>query len=188
MTTLQKLEDLVYFGFKETDRQVKRTSREVEKLSREVRGVTNSIGVFAESAVRPALVRLFRERGIMLNHVASRSEKRLNGDAMEVDVLGSSTGAVVLVEVKFKLDVEDVKAALVGLQRFFDFFPEYRGRALYGALAGMSWVAGAERFASQRGLFALAQSGDNIKILNDEKFIPQTFPLAPKAKRTVKGS
>ncbi len=200
MTTLEKLEDLVYHGFKETDRQlketdrqlketdqqVKRTSLEVAKLSREVRGVTNSIGLFAESSVRPAIIRLFRERGIILNHVASRSEKRINGDAMEIDVLGSGPEAVVLVEVKFKLDVEDVKTTLTDLQRFHDFFPEYRNLALYGAVAGMSIVAGTERHAYQKGLFVLAQSGDNVRILNDDKFRPQIFPLAAKRVRKAK--
>jgi hypothetical protein len=176
MTTLEKLEELVYHGFKETDKKLKEASREFAGLSK-------SIGLFAESMVRPSVVRLFRERGIELNTVSARTQTQWNGEMMEIDVLGIGPKSVVLIEVKFKMELEDVKAVLAKLQHFFKFFPEYRDRILYGAVAGMSIDAGVDRYAYKKGLFVLAQSGDNMRLLNDEKFVPQAFPNPPAIKR-----
>jgi hypothetical protein len=176
--------------FQATDRIVKKTSEAVEKLSTEVRGLTKSLGLFAEAIVHPRVVRLFRERGIVLDRVTARDERHVNGDSMEIDVLGSGPDAVLFVEVKFKLEVEDVRDTMKNLERFFYFYPEYRGLTLYGAVAGMSIVGGADRFAYKKGLFVLTQAGDNMRILNDEKFVPQTFPVSPgqKPKRRKRSS
>jgi len=34
---------------------------------------------------------------------------------------------------------------------------------------------GADKFAYRQGLFVIAQKGENVKILNDKKFIPKEF-------------
>jgi hypothetical protein len=94
---------------------------------------------------------------------------------MEWDVLGHGPQHVIAVEVKLKLGVQDVKDTLERLPRFFDFFERFRGLILYGAVAGMSIDEGADRHAYQQGLFVLAQSGENIRLLNDEKFIPRAY-------------
>ncbi|MDZ7291787.1 MAG: DUF3782 domain-containing protein, partial [candidate division KSB1 bacterium] len=73
MTTLQKLEKLIYEGFKETDRkfqetdrkiqettsQLKETDRKFKELGIDFSGLKKSVGLFAESMVRPAAARLF---------------------------------------------------------------------------------------------------------------------------------
>jgi hypothetical protein len=61
------------------------------------------------------------------------------------------------------------------LPNFFKFFEEYRGRTLYGGVAGLSIDSGVDRFAYRKGLFVLAQSGENVRVLNDEKFRPKPY-------------
>jgi hypothetical protein len=175
MTTLEKLEELVYHGFKETADRFQETDRGLKQLKEEVSGLTKSLGLFAESMVHPSAVRLFSERGIPLSGVTTRLKERRNGEMMEVDVLGMGPDAVVVIEVKLRLTVEHVKEFLNELPRFFDFYPYFRGRKLYGAVAGASIDKGVDRFAYAHGLFILSQSGDNMKIINDEKFVPRVF-------------
>jgi hypothetical protein len=165
----------------------KKRSQLFKEALREFAGLSKSMGLFAESTVRPSIVRLFRERDIELNKVSARTKSQWNGEMMEVDVHGIGPTSVVLVEVKFKLELDDVKAVLAKLQNFFKFFPEYRGRFLYGAVAGTSIDAGADRYAYKKGLFVLAQSGDDIRILNDLKFVPKTFPI-PSVKKPKRRS
>ena len=104
MTTLKKLEELIYKGFKETDarlaehrreleEQLKEHRRELEqesvkhrresderiermhqKLTKELNGVADSLGRFSEQTVFPAIKRLFRERGVRLNLFYSNLE------------------------------------------------------------------------------------------------------------------
>jgi hypothetical protein len=61
------------------------------------------------------------------------------------------------------------------LDKFFDVFTYFRGRTLYGAVAGMTVEKGVDRFAYKNGLFVMAQSGDNLCILNDSAFVPHKF-------------
>jgi len=165
--------------FQDTDRLLKDYAREQkadsEKLRIQMYGLTKSLGLFAESMVYPSVVRLFAERGIALTGAYTRSRERRNGSTMEVDVLGVGAKSIVAIEVKTRLEQSDVKAFLNRLPQFFEFFPRFRGLKLYGAVAGMSIDQEVDRYAYKNGLFVLAPSGDNIQILNDEKFIPRVF-------------
>ncbi|MDZ7266622.1 MAG: DUF3782 domain-containing protein [candidate division KSB1 bacterium] len=203
MTELEKLEKLVYHGFKETDRQIKETDRQLKETDRQLKetdrqlketgrqlqvtdqklqdlirrfaGLTDSLGLFAESSVRPAVARVFRERGYHLTNISARSVGRLDGDGMEWDVLGYGPTHVFAVEVKLKLERRDVDETLERLPRFFDFFPRYRGLVLHGVVAGMSIDAGVDRYAYKNGLFVLTQSGENIVLLNSPDFVPRAY-------------
>jgi hypothetical protein len=42
-----------------------------------------------------------------------------------------------------------------------------------GAVAGANIVQDSDVYAIKRGLYVLAQSGDNITVLNDENFEPK---------------
>lgn len=166
----------------DTDRLVKEmvrrsevTDQKLQDLIKRFAGLTDSLGLFAESSVRPAVARVFRERGFQLTNISARSVGRLNGDGMEWDVLGYGPTHVLAVEVKLKLERRDVDETLERLPRFFDFFPRYRGLVLHGAVAGMSIDEGVDRYAYKNGLFVLTQSGENIVLLNSADFVPRAY-------------
>lgn len=166
----------------ETDRLVKEmarrsevTDQKLQDLIKRFAGLTDSLGLFAGSSVRPAVARVFRERGFQLTNISARSVGRLNGDGMEWDVLGYGPTHVLAVEVKLKLERRDVDETLERLPRFFDFFLRYRGLVLHGAVAGMSIDEGVDRYAYKSGLFVLTQSGENIVLLNSADFVPRAY-------------
>jgi len=202
MTTLEKLEELIYKGFKETDerlaqhrreiderleeerqkteRQWRKTDKRIEQIhkqfGKELNGVTESLSRFSEQTVLAATKRLFSKRGIQLNPLYANFEGHLNGEKMETDVIGLGPECAVLIEVKLRLRQDDVEEFLdKKLPRFFEFFPYFRRPILYGGVAGMSIDKGVDRFAYKRGLFVIAQTGDNLRILNDKKFKPRSF-------------
>ena len=80
-----------------------------------------------------------------------------------------------MIEVKSTLGVEDVKEHLHRLEQFRTFFPQYADKQLIGAVAGMVIAKGADRFAYQQGLFVIAQTGETIRLLNDEQFQPKRW-------------
>ena len=81
----------------------------------------------------------------------------------------------VLIEAKSTLGVEDIKDHLERLGKFKFLFPEYSDRMVLGAAAGIVIDEGADKFAYRNGLFVIGQSGDAVKILNDDQFQPKKW-------------
>ena len=192
MTTLEKLEELVYVGFKQTeerfkdiedrfkdtDRLFRETSEELRrdfaKTRKEVANVTDALGRFSENMVAPALVRLLNKVGIPISETAVRVRSPLR--RIEYDIVAVNGDVVVVVSVKTRLNVEHVKTFVEErLTMFKEVFPRYRQMKLLGAVAGMSIEQEADAYAIKNGLFVLTQSGDNIKLLNPEGFLPKAF-------------
>ena len=179
--------------FKETDRRMKETDRRFKEIQenfdlrskemdqkvaealKAVADLGGKWGRFVEGVVAPGLEKLFRERGIVIDHIYPRVKARMNGRQMEIDLLAHDGDAAILVEVKSTLSVDDVKAHLKQLEEFKTFFPDHLHRKLYGAVAGIVIEEGADRFAYQQGLFVIAQSGETVVLLNDEKFTPKIW-------------
>jgi hypothetical protein len=157
---------------READRRMQEKMRE---LSDQISELTGSWGKFVESIVEPAVVRIFGERGIEIEGTQQRVKRRRNGDEIEVDILGVNKEWVIAVEVKTTLKVEDVNEHIERLDKFRGFFPEYADRKTIGAVAGMRIEESADKYAYRRGFFVLAQSGENVIMLNDERFRPRVW-------------
>ena len=69
--------------------------------------------------------------------------------------------------------MEDVGDHLYRMEYFRLFFPQYTDNRLIGAVAGMVIAEEADKFAYRQGLFVIAQAGEMVHLLNDEKFQPK---------------
>ncbi|PZN79396.1 MAG: DUF3782 domain-containing protein [Candidatus Methylumidiphilus alinenensis] len=156
----------------ETDLQMKETDRKLKEVTKAIGRLGNRLGEFVEEMVRPAVVRLFQQRGIAVHQVFRGAYAERDGDAMEIDLLVVNSVDVVLVEVKSELKVDDVKEHMLRLERFKKLFPQYANFHVMGAVAGMVVAEETARFAYRQGLFVLAQSGDTVVIRNDAGFKP----------------
>ena len=165
--------------FQETERILKeqslKTDRQITRLSQEIGNLGGKWGRFVENMVAPACENLFLNRQIPVHQVSQRVRKRLDGKTLEIDVLVTNENHVLVVEVKSSLSVDDVKELIKNLTEFRQFFPEYNHKQLYGAVAGIEIEEGADKYAYRQGLFVLAQRGENVAILNDTEFQPQTW-------------
>jgi hypothetical protein len=163
----------------ETERILKeqslKTDRQITRLSKEIGNLGGKWGRFVENMVSPACETLFLNREIPVHQVSQRVRKRLDGKTLEIDVLVTNENHVLVVEVKSSLSVDDVKELIKNLTEFRQFFPEYNHKQLYGAVAGIEIEEGADKYAYRQGLFVLAQRGENVAILNDTEFQPQTW-------------
>ena len=165
--------------FQETERILKeqslKTDRQITRVSQEIGNLGGKWGRFVENMVAPACETLFLNRDIPVHQVSQRVRKRLDGKTLEIDVLVTNENHVLVVEVKSSLSVDDVKELIKNLTEFRQFFPEYNHKQLYGAVAGIEIEEGADKYAYRQGLFVLAQRGENVAILNDTEFQPQTW-------------
>ncbi len=192
MTTLEKLEELIYVGFKDTDERCKETDEKFKETDRrfreiteelrkdfiktrkEVANVTDALGRFSENMVAPTLVRLLNEAGIPISETAQRVISPAR--RIEYDIVAVNGEYVVVVSVKTRLNVEHVKEFLHRrLPMFKKVFPRYQSMKLLGSVAGMSIEQEADTYAIRQGLYVLAQSGDNVTLLNPAEFSPTVF-------------
>lgn len=142
----------------------------------EALSITDSLRFFTNQTVFEAIDRLLKTRGIVIKELYAGLKGRRNGDNIEYDLVGAGPEAAILIEVKLKLKRKHVEELIdQKLPGVFKFFPHLRRPKLYGGAAGMSIEKDVERFAYKRGIFVFGASGDNIRILNDEKFKPRTF-------------
>lgn len=144
----------------------------VDNTTRAVDGLTTRWGQFVENLVEPSVVRLFRERGIDVQETTRRMRSQRPGAEMEIDILAINGDAAVAVEVKSRLSRQDVEYFLERLKRFKQSFPHYADYQIYGAVAGIEIDEGVDRFAYQRGLFVIKQTGDTVMIANNPTFQP----------------
>lgn len=174
----QKETDLL---IKETDRQIKETQKEthrqIKALTKQLGAQGNRLGEFVQEMVRPAVVELFRERGLPVHQVISnlRAYDDNRQFIMEIDLLVVNTDTAIAVECKSHLLQADVDEHLDRLARFKECFPQFAPQILLGAVAAMVLPDEIGRYAYSKGLFVLALSGDAMGIHNNEQFNPQTW-------------
>ena len=128
-----------------------------------------------EGIVAPGAIRMFREKGIDVRRTSTRNKVQKDGEEMEIDVLLENDEYVVAIEVKSTLNVEEVNHHLNKLEKFKEFFPRFKDYKLFGAVAGIVIDERADKYAYRKGLFVIAQTGETVEILNDDKFKPKVW-------------
>jgi hypothetical protein len=158
--------------FRETERLIKEQNQRVDE---QLGKLGNRLGEFVEWQVRPAAVRLFQERGIDVAELSSDLSVQKGDDGLEIDLLVVNGSEAIAIEVKSKLTQTDVDEHLERLDKFKKLLPRYQSLTILGAVAAMVIPSEVARYAYRQGLFVIAQSGDNLVILNDKKFKPKAW-------------
>ena len=160
----------------ETNIQMKETNIHMKETDRKLDRLGGRLGEFVEGLVAPACKTLFAQRGIQVHKVSRRVDADLPGGRhMEIDLFVVNTDTVVLVEVKSKLEVSDVREHLTRMAEFKEFFSEYADKRAIGAVAGMVIEENVSRFAINQGLFVIEQAGDTLRMANDDAFVPRAW-------------
>ncbi len=171
----QETERLMKERSAETDRKFQETRELVENLSRRFGDLGNRLGEFVEAMVEPALVELFRARGLDVSEVHRRVTSRRGGDAIEIDLLVVDDDTAVAVECKSRLTQEEVERHVARMEKFKRLLPRYADMRIHGAVAGMVVDEEAADAGQAAGLWVLAQSGETVRLLNDERFKPRVW-------------
>lgn len=159
----------------ETARELKEVVVGLKQTKNTVEALTGKWGNFVVGLVLPATKKMFKEKGIVLKNIFKGAESDEEDAKMEIDILAVNGEYVVAIEVKSTLGVDDVNDHLIRLSKFKIAFKEYANRQIIGAVAGIVIEEGVDRYAYKNGLFVIGQSGDTVKILNDDKFKPAYF-------------
>ena len=153
---------------RETDRKIKAASESIGRLG-------NKLGDFVEYMVRPAAVRLFQERGIIVHEVHQHVASQRGDEGLEIDLLVVDDSDVIAIECKSSLIAEDVNEHLARLEKFKRLLPVYAEKQVMGAMAAMVLPDEVARYAYRHGLFVIAQNGDHLEVRNDAVFRPRVW-------------
>ena len=163
--------------FQDTDRKFQETERVLrEKLDRVTNAIGklgNRLGDFIEDAVRPAAVRLFRERGIEVHEVHQQVSAARGGEGIEVDLLVVNDQDAIAIECKSLLSVDDVNEHREHLAKLKRLLPAYASKRMLGAVAAMVIPDEVATYAMRQGFFVIGQSGEQLVIRNDPSFQPK---------------
>ena len=157
--------------FQDTDRRFQDTDREIRAVSESIGRLGNRLGEFVEEAVRPAAVKLFRERGIDVHEVHQNVTAKRDGDALEIDLLVVNNNNVVAIECKSNLSIDDVKGHLKRLGKIKRLLPDHKEKRILGAVAGMVIPENVAVYAIKNGLYVIGQNGDHLELQNEAKFV-----------------
>jgi hypothetical protein len=160
---------------RETDRKMREVFERFDKLSRRFGDLGNRLGEFVEAMVEPALVDLFRARGLDVSEVHRRVTSRRGGEAIEIDLLVVDGDTAVAVECKSRLTREEVERHVERMNKFKRLLPKYADMRVHGAVAGMVVDEDAIEAAQAAGLWILALSGETVALKNDPGFAPRVW-------------
>jgi hypothetical protein len=154
----------------ETDRILKKLSVDVKEVNKSVGRLTNRLGEFVEESVRPAAVKLFRERGIDVHEVQQNIVVKRDGEGLEIDLLVVNDKDTVAIECKSNLSIDDVNEHLERLEKIKRLIPRYKDNRILGAVAGMVIPANVATYAIRKGLYVIGQNGEQLELQNDASF------------------
>ena len=193
MNSNTTLED-IWALFRETDRKIKdlaeeskerqrETDRQLRELGKQIGGLGNKFGSFTEGLALPSMEKILRCR-FGVDTVAPSVRVSRGGRHLELDVLAYANGAVnaaYVVEVKSHLREEHIQQLLEILEQFADWFPEHRGKQLYGILAAVHIPQALRPRVLEQGLYLAHIHDDLFELEIPDDFQPHRFnhPVMP---------
>ena len=175
----QETERLLKEQSQETDRLLKEqsqdTDRKIKEMAKTVDKLGNRLGDYIEDAVRPAAVRLFRDRGIEVHEVHQNISAQRSNEGIEVDLLVVNDSDVIAIECKSLLSVDDVNEHRERLDKFKRLLPSYAQKRVLGAVTAMVIPDNVAHYAYRQGFFVIGQSGEQLIIRNDDRFRPKAW-------------
>ncbi len=165
-----EMREEIFVSRAETDRLVLAIHQDMGRLSRK-------LGDYAEGLCRPALGRILRRR-FHMTEIAPRVRAWVNGDEIELDMLGHANDRLnkaYVAEIKSTLRQDGIEQIREHLKIFPRFFPEHRGKELYGILAAIDAPAELQKKVLKEGIYLVLVSEEAFELVEPEGFQPRNF-------------
>ena len=172
---LKKSQDRTDAQLQETDKLLNKTIKKLDEIGRQLGDLGLVQGEVAEDLFYRNVRSLFKkERDMIFDDVKRNLKKRGAG---EYDIVAVNGGAVLVIEVKNKLQKRMVDKFIKDrLPKFKKYFSEYRGRRIYGGMGALVVKDDVGRYAEKAGLYVLTQTVDGgAALINRKKFRAKEF-------------
>ena len=166
--------------FEAIERLLKEQNGKIEQIENAIRQISidkrdNPLGEFVEWKPLPVIIHLFQERGIDIYQSSSGVKVERFGDSLNIGFFLLNDTEAILIKREIELIKDDVNEHLDNLSKFKQLMPRYQYLKGMGGVMGTIIPEEVASYADRQGLFVLAQSEENIVILNDAKFQPRVW-------------
>jgi hypothetical protein len=153
----------------ETGMRIDESIKQIKESNKQIGGILNSNGDIAESYFINSFTKRMYFAGQEFDSIDTnlgRKSKKLNLQA-EYDIVMYNCTSVAIIEVKYKVDCEDIEEILAKPQTFKQLFPQYSNYAIYLGVAGLYLDKTAITEAKKQGIGIIKQVGENM-VVNDK--------------------
>jgi hypothetical protein len=169
----------VWAMFQETRERQEETARQMKETYRKIGELGNRFGEIAEYMVAPGIMDKFNAIGFNFTRVSRNHEikdPQTKKSLTEADIILENGDIVIVVEVKSKLQNEDVDDHLKRMN-ILRHLADSKGdsRKYCGAIAGVIVADATRNYALKAGFYVIEQSGDAMKLDIPEGFVPREW-------------
>jgi len=153
---------------KEAEKERKEFRESMKAMQKELGGISNSNGAMAESYFVNSFTKSMQFAGQKYDEISpnlSRKIKSLNLQG-EYDLVLYNCSSVVIIEIKYKADKDDVDELLEKAPVFKKLYPQYANFDLYLGLAALHFNKKVEKESLKQGIAVIKQIGDAM-VIND---------------------
>ena len=121
--------------------------------------------------VEPTAISYFRKKGLIPYQAHPRLKVSRNGRNAEYDLLlvAPERKTVMFVSAKTHVSSRDINELEEDIKSLSFFMPELKGYKVIGAIAGITFGKGADKFAQRKGFIILKVSEENFEIIEPKK-------------------
>ena len=151
----------------ETDRQMQETDRRMRETDKKISKLGSRLGELIEELVLPNITEKFNKLDYTFTKAAQNTKyKSRKGEVIaEADVLLENGDYVMIVEVKTKPAIDDVRDHIRRMEILRQYADEHGDKRKYlGTLAGGIVEDNVREFAQKSGFFVLEQTGETVRI------------------------
>jgi isopenicillin N synthase-like dioxygenase len=146
----------------------KEAKEEARQRNREWTNLAKKMGTLVEDLIAPALRPVLKKYfDCEVTMEGQRMFRRIEGNDYEIDAIAACDDKVFMVEVRSTPRLQDVSEFVDKSKRFFDFFPEYKGKRLIIIFGSITFPERVIEEASKSGIYVLAwKEWEYMDILN----------------------
>jgi len=166
--------ETIWAMMQDTAKRMQENALQLEKMEKQYRETDKRIsrlgsrlGEIIEYMVKPNLLKKFGELGFVFTKVYTEAtiEDKINNIFTEIDITLEDGDKVMIVEVKSKPDVADIKEHLERMQKVKKHADLHNDkRIFFGAIAGMVVNDNERNFALKNGFYVIEPSGETFNI------------------------
>ncbi len=113
-----------------------------------------------------------------MTEIATRARAWLDGNELEFDMLGHANDRLneaYVAEIKSTLRQDGIDQIREHLRLLPQYFPEHRGKDLYGILAAIDAPAQLQKKVLKEGIYLVLVSEEAFELVEPEGFEPRNF-------------